>query len=130
MVSVPVTRTNTALVYSPLGKVFCLLKLRLRGPVFDGQSMTNKPNPNRDDLQDWTNTQLMHVYQGQLVTGMTAQNHTDGAFVDLRNQESFHEKFYLVVLEHAADQNSYLHMWEIIISSSHEGTCCLSTLSR
>ena len=55
------------------------------------------------------------------MTGKEAQPHTDGAFVDLRNQESFEEKFYLVVLEHASDHQSYLHMWEIIISSSDEG---------
>lgn len=72
-------------------------------------------------IQDWTNTQLLHVYQGQLVNGKEALPSTDGAFVDLRNQESFKEKFYLVVMEHAIDHQSYLHMWEIVISSLEEG---------
>lgn len=68
-------------------------------------------------VQDWTSTQLLHVYQGQLVTGTTVDATRDAAFIDLRNQQSFSETFYLVVLERSADHHSYLHMWEIIVSS-------------
>lgn len=70
--------------------------------------------------QDWTCTQLLHVYQEQLITGTEAY-HSDGAFIDLRNLQSFEEKFYLVVLEKSADGLSFLHMWEIIISSLQTG---------
>jgi len=71
------------------------------------------------DPQDWTSTLLLHVYQGQLISDPTMDSGNEGAFIDLRNLDSFEEKFYLVVIEKGADNQSYLHMWEIIISSIH-----------
>lgn len=54
------------------------------------------------------------------MTGTDVDAARDAAFIDLRNEESFAETFYLVVLEKSADQHSYLHMWEIIVSSLHD----------
>ncbi|XP_064608806.1 dmX-like protein 2 isoform X2 [Liolophura sinensis] len=73
--------------------------------------------------QDWQQTQLLHVFQEQLIVGRHSNktNHTQPPslepMVDLHNMASFDEQFYLVVLEGLTEGGSMLHMWKIIISS-------------
>ena len=80
----------------------------------------------------WQQTQILHVFQEQLVTGKSSHkgdNNMD-PIVDLRSLGSFEEVFYLVVLEKNAEGVSTLHMWKITISSSQTGGSngeCLSS---
>ncbi|EEC14047.1 dual oxidase maturation factor, putative [Ixodes scapularis] len=87
---------------------------------------------------DWQNTQLLHVFQEQLIVGAKSGGTLAGvlgpqeesqerqvglletsyqAFVDLRHSSDFEEPFYLVVLEKAESGRSALHMWRLVISS-------------
>lgn len=73
-----------------------------------------------DAKQDWQETQLLHVFQEQLLTGKVPIDSTMEnleAFVDLRNLASFEEHFYLVLLEKSKHGGSVLHMWKITIAS-------------
>lgn len=100
-----------------------------------------------DATHDWQNTQLLHVFQEQLIVGIkpTTSSSSSGAggggrdggggseealekhvglletsyqaFVDLRHSAVFEEPFYLVVLEKADGGRSVLHMWRILIAS-------------
>lgn len=81
---------------------------------------------------DWQNTQLLHVFQDQLIrcdkaykSWMKRQESSTGltepgldAVVDLRHSAVFEEPFYLVVLEKNEASRSVLHMWKLVISSS------------
>ncbi|KAJ8305006.1 hypothetical protein KUTeg_018589 [Tegillarca granosa] len=70
------------------------------------------------DAKDWQQTQLLHVFQDQMVTGKPGMNAANmEACVDLRNTGSFSEHFYLVLLEKNKEGGSTLHMWKITISS-------------
>ena len=90
-----------------------------------------------DAKHDWQNTQLLHVFQEQLILGNLPKQKDDKkkskdpftkitsdlkvpdgqASVDLVNvAHSFEEIFYLVVVEKTGT-SSTLHMWQIIISS-------------
>lgn len=76
-----------------------------------------------DAKQDWQETQLLHVFQEQLLTGkvpVDSSLENMEAFVDLRNLTSFEEHFYLVLLEKSKSGGSILHMWKITIAS-HSG---------
>ncbi|XP_023230378.1 dmX-like protein 2 [Centruroides sculpturatus] len=85
-----------------------------------------------DATHDWKNTQLLHIFQEQLITGYKSplKMHVDDesqkmglfepdlqAVVDLRHSSVFEEPFYLVVLEKEENGDSVLHMWRILISS-------------
>ena len=84
-------------------------------------------------VHDWQNTQLLHVFQDQLirgdraykswakrqqVTGLTDER--SGAVVDLRHSAVFEEPFYLVVIEKSDRGQSVIHMWKLVISSQSE----------
>ncbi|CAM1299293.1 DMXL1 (predicted), partial [Pycnogonum litorale] len=76
---------------------------------------------------DWQNTQLLHVFQEQLITGESKQldvhptlfGPQHQAIIDLHNTTVFEHPFYLVVLEKNVDK-SVLHMWKVVISSQPE----------
>uniref|UniRef100_T1IMB2 RAVE complex protein Rav1 C-terminal domain-containing protein n=1 Tax=Strigamia maritima TaxID=126957 RepID=T1IMB2_STRMM len=77
-----------------------------------------------DAVHDWQNTQLLHVFQEQLITGerndVLSNNIMDaglGAMVDLQQSSIFEEPFYLVVIEKDQSGGSTLHMWRIVIAS-------------
>ena len=71
-------------------------------------------------LQKGQQTQLLHVFQEQLLTGKMSKGDTSSTMepiVDLRNLGSFEELFYLVVLEKNNDPGSTIHMWKMTIAS-------------
>ena len=86
-----------------------------------------------DAVHDWTNTQLLHVFQEQLIRGDSSDAYQSwnekqmnqkgladsslGAVVDLRHSAVFEEPFYLVVIEKNESQQSVLHMWRLLIAS-------------
>ncbi|XP_076665130.1 rabconnectin-3 alpha isoform X3 [Andrena cerasifolii] len=88
-----------------------------------------------DATHDWQNTQFLHVFQEQLITGDrndekqagtdTAANDlglmesTLDAMVDLQQSTIFEEPFYIVVLERT-QQGTTVHMWRLIIASQPE----------
>lgn len=69
----------------------------------------------------WQNTQFLHVYQEQLITGQRMQNlhHMTGddAMVDLQQSIVFEQPFYIVLLERT-DLNTIIHMWNLTIASN------------
>ncbi|XP_053689152.1 dmX-like protein 2 isoform X2 [Sabethes cyaneus] len=84
-----------------------------------------------DASHDWQNTQLLHVFQEQLITGERSEEpiivghdnkHSGlmdgqmGAMVDLQRNAQFEEPFYLVVLERTQNGTT-VHMWRIVIAS-------------
>ncbi|XP_041980851.1 dmX-like protein 2 isoform X4 [Aricia agestis] len=88
-----------------------------------------------DAAHDWHNTQLLHVFQEQLITGERTTHDPEGsdsgvdssgintiteagleAIVDLRKAAVFNEPFYIVVLERT-DGGSTVHMWRLNVSS-------------
>lgn len=89
-----------------------------------------------DATHDWQNTQFLHVFQEQLITGERAENELfveRGAFetgdpvgglmekemdamVDLQRNSVFEEPFYIVVLERTT-KGTTVHMWRIVIAS-------------
>ncbi|XP_053611658.1 dmX-like protein 2 isoform X3 [Plodia interpunctella] len=88
-----------------------------------------------DATHDWHNTQLLHVFQEQLITGERTSTDTSNAnqsgdnsdvntiteagleaIVDLRKAAVFNEPFYIVVLERT-DGGSTVHMWRLTVSS-------------
>ncbi|XP_054286224.1 dmX-like protein 2 isoform X3 [Macrosteles quadrilineatus] len=85
-----------------------------------------------DATHDWQNTQFLHVFQEQLITGesmglagtpggisLTEGSH--GAIVDLQQTKEFEEPFYLVVLERTT-QGTTVHTWRIVISSQTDNS--------
>ncbi|RWS31393.1 dmX-like protein 2 [Leptotrombidium deliense] len=86
-----------------------------------------------DAVHDWKNTQLLQVFQDQLIRGdkealrcWSAKQAKDspglvesslGAVVDLRHSAVFEEPFYLIVIEKNERGNSVIHMWKLVISS-------------
>ncbi|XP_049518236.1 dmX-like protein 2 isoform X5 [Dermacentor silvarum] len=95
-----------------------------------------------DATNDWQNTQLLHVFQEQLIMGakqgaLGGSTSAPGdetleknvglletsfqAFVDLRHTAVFEEPFYLVVLEKTGTGRTMLHMWRLVISSRAGG---------
>ena len=98
-----------------------------------------------DANHDWQNTQLLHVFQDQMICGDVCYNRKQqnkaasgskeedlnnpslfepglDAVVDLRHSEVFKEPFYLVLLEKNEQQQSVLHMWKLVISSQSDET--------
>ncbi|XP_064619402.1 dmX-like protein 1 isoform X3 [Lineus longissimus] len=79
-----------------------------------------------DAKQDWQQTQFLHIFQDQMITGQKNMKYdTNGqaqmeAIIDLRNITIFEENFFLVVIEKLNNGGSVLHMWRIIISSQPE----------
>lgn len=90
-----------------------------------------------DATHDWQNTQFLHVFQEQLVTGerneikpnvMNATVNNDigfmetqmGAMVDLQQNAIFEEPFYIVLIERTQN-GSTIHMWRIVIASQPQG---------
>ncbi|XP_032514293.2 dmX-like protein 2 isoform X1 [Danaus plexippus] len=87
-----------------------------------------------DATHDWHNTQLLHVFQEQLITGERTSSDCEStdsgvegsdanpaetgleAIVDLRKSAVFNEPFYIVVLERT-DGGSTVHMWRLTVSS-------------
>ncbi|XP_053676697.1 dmX-like protein 1 [Anopheles nili] len=84
-----------------------------------------------DATHDWQNTQFLHVFQEQLITGERTEladpfggvkptiglmDGGMGAMVDLQRNAQFEQPFYLVVLERTANGTT-LHMWRIVIAS-------------
>lgn len=89
-----------------------------------------------DATHDWQNTQFLHVFQEQLITGEKNDNKiasglTDsinapgfmeshlGAIVDLQRSAEFEEPFYIVIIERTT-KGSTIHMWRIVISSKSQ----------
>ncbi|XP_046400831.1 dmX-like protein 2 isoform X2 [Ischnura elegans] len=84
-----------------------------------------------DATHDWQNTQFLHVFQEQLITGEREtktgyelpkegdlglmETHL-GAMVDLQQSAVFEEPFYIVVLERAG-KSTVVHMWRLVIAS-------------
>lgn len=85
------------------------------------------------DLQDWQNTQFLHVFQEQLITGERGDDKTSisssehnadlglmetnlGAMVDLQQSSVFEEPFYIVVLERT-NKGTVVHMWRLVLAS-------------
>ena len=90
-----------------------------------------------DANHDWQNTQLLHVFQDQMICGDVCYSRKQNraskdlnnpslfepgldAVVDLRHSEVFTEPFYLVLLEKNENQQSVLHMWKLVISSQSD----------
>ncbi|CAB0020600.1 unnamed protein product [Nesidiocoris tenuis] len=82
-----------------------------------------------DACHDWQNTQLLHVFQSQLICGQKDElaktslgllENNMSAMVDLHHTAEFEEPFYLVVLERTT-QGTTLHMWRLVIASQPEG---------
>lgn len=86
-----------------------------------------------DATHDWQNTQFLHVFQEQLITGERTDSDSSGlieniitdgglmdkemdAMVDLQRNSVFEEPFYIVVLERTA-KGTTVHMWRIVIAS-------------
>uniref|UniRef100_A0A8D8YBH7 DmX-like protein 1 n=1 Tax=Cacopsylla melanoneura TaxID=428564 RepID=A0A8D8YBH7_9HEMI len=94
-----------------------------------------------DATHDWQNTQFLHVFQEQLITGERVRDHTSkpassggtgghhiglteshrGPMVDLQTSAEFEEPFYLVVLERT-NQGTTVHMWRLLIASQPDLT--------
>ncbi|XP_055296544.1 dmX-like protein 2 isoform X5 [Sitodiplosis mosellana] len=87
-----------------------------------------------DATHDWQNTQFLHVFQEQLITGErnevrtipVAENFDLGlmenqmsAIVDLQQNAVFEEPFYIVLIERTTN-GSTIHMWRIVIASQPE----------
>ncbi|XP_015792670.1 dmX-like protein 2 isoform X2 [Tetranychus urticae] len=87
-----------------------------------------------DATHDWQYTQLLHVFQDQMLRGeemafkcwnekqgqenLGLVEPSLGAVVDLRHYSAFREPFFLTVLEKDPDTGrSVLHMWRLVISS-------------
>ncbi|XP_055600709.1 dmX-like protein 2 isoform X2 [Uranotaenia lowii] len=88
-----------------------------------------------DAIHDWQNTQFLHVFQEQLITGERSEEPAIfgndgkhfglldgqlGAMVDLQRNSQFEEPFYLVVLERTHNGTT-VHMWRIVIASQPAG---------
>nr|CAD7457418.1 unnamed protein product [Timema tahoe] len=81
-----------------------------------------------DATHDWQNTQFLHVFQEQLITGERAEEKTTvnpdlgfmesqlAAMVDLQQTSVFEEPFYIVVLERT-NKGTVVHMWRLVIAS-------------
>ncbi|EAT41943.1 AAEL006472-PA, partial [Aedes aegypti] len=85
-----------------------------------------------DATHDWQNTQFLHVFQEQLITGERSEepifasgdnnkhfglmDGQMGAMVDLQRNAQFEEPFYIVVLERTQNGTT-VHMWRIVIAS-------------
>ncbi|KAL0271823.1 UNVERIFIED_CONTAM: hypothetical protein PYX00_008798 [Menopon gallinae] len=84
-----------------------------------------------DATHDWQNTQFLHVFQEQLITGERCEVISDGtkmspelglmetqlgAMVDLQQSAVFEEPFYIVVLERTGNGTT-VHMWRLVIAS-------------
>lgn len=88
-----------------------------------------------DATHDWQNTQFLHVFQEQLITGERTESDSSGlidiignepvgglmekemdAMVDLQRNSVFEEPFYIVVLERTT-RGTTVHMWRIVIAS-------------
>lgn len=91
-----------------------------------------------DATHDWQNTQFLHVFQEQLITGERTDSDSSGlidttgnepidpigglmekekdAMVDLQRNSVFEEPFYIVVLERTP-KGTTVHMWRIVIAS-------------
>lgn len=92
-----------------------------------------------DATHDWQNTQFLHVFQEQLITGERGESELNGlpmfestfdtgeavgglmekeldAMVDLQRNSVFEEPFYIVVLERTQNGTT-VHMWRIVIAS-------------
>lgn len=92
-----------------------------------------------DATHDWQNTQFLHVFQEQLVTGerneikpnvmnqSTINNDIGfmetqmGAMVDLQQNAIFEEPFYIVLIERTQN-GSTIHMWRIVIASQPQAS--------
>lgn len=97
-----------------------------------------------DATHDWQNTQFLHVFQEQLITGTRSESNGQGqqipaenlfqfpdfkehpqvglmetqmdAMVDLQRNAVFEEPFYIVVLERTTNGTT-VHMWRLLIAS-------------
>jgi DmX-like protein len=78
-------------------------------------------------MQDWQNTQFLHVFQEQLISGQRGaggllgpdlglMESQLGAMVDLQQAAAFEEPFYIVVLEKSG-KHTLVHMWRLVIAS-------------
>lgn len=88
-------------------------------------------DPISDAKHDWQNTQFLHVFQAQLITGsdsLTSKEALDkksgvqsdlDAIVDLQQNTEFEEPFYIVIIEKTL-KGSTIHMWRIVISSKEQ----------
>ncbi|XP_026847140.1 dmX-like protein 2 [Drosophila persimilis] len=92
-----------------------------------------------DAKHDWQNTQFLHVFQAQLITGgqrttasVDAQDVDEprynpflesdmDAIVDLQRNVDFEEPFYIVNIEKTL-RGSTIHMWRIVISSKQQNS--------
>lgn len=89
-----------------------------------------------DATHDWQNTQFLHVFQEQLITGernemktMPVTENFDigfmesqmSAMVDLQQNAVFEEPFYIVLIERTTN-GSTIHMWRIVIASQPESS--------
>ncbi|XP_043473124.1 dmX-like protein 2 isoform X3 [Leptopilina heterotoma] len=88
-----------------------------------------------DATHDWQNTQFLHVFQEQLITGERNDEKLPGldttindlglmestldAMVDLQQSAVFEEPFYIVVLERT-QKGTTVHMWRLVIASQPE----------
>ncbi|KAL5274949.1 DMXL1 family protein [Megaselia abdita] len=84
-----------------------------------------------DATHDWQNTQFLHVFQEQLITGERTDKQKSldedaqqpgfmeselSAMVDLQKNSEFEEPFYIVIIEKTIS-GSTIHMWRIVIAS-------------
>uniref|UniRef100_A0A336LP03 CSON007414 protein n=1 Tax=Culicoides sonorensis TaxID=179676 RepID=A0A336LP03_CULSO len=84
-----------------------------------------------DATHDWQNTQFLHVFQEQLITGKKLQISTFSkidemqpglidtkmeAMVNLQRDSTFEEPFYIVILE-KRQTGTTIHMWRLVIAS-------------
>nr|NP_572302.2 Rabconnectin-3A [Drosophila melanogaster]AAF46135.3 Rabconnectin-3A [Drosophila melanogaster] len=91
-----------------------------------------------DAKHDWQNTQFLHVFQAQLITGGQRTPQADphdleeprlnallesdmDAIVDLQRNADFEEPFYIVNIEKTL-RGSTIHMWRIVISSKQQSS--------
>ncbi|XP_022257757.1 dmX-like protein 2 isoform X5 [Limulus polyphemus] len=122
--------TSSGLGYRQLSlqetfKIISLQSTSRPGCIIELDSIANATH-------DWKNTQLLHVFQEQLIIGDNIMSkYSSGmegkgmglvepnlqAVIDLQHSSVFEEPFYLVVLEKNDEGLSVLHMWRLIIAS-------------
>ncbi|CAH1397585.1 unnamed protein product [Nezara viridula] len=110
--------------------------LRVYQAVIDARTLLAEVSSSerRSRIMDWQNTQLLHVFQAQLISGeressdraVNSVNNLNGslgliesslsAMVDLQQSAEFEEPFYLVVLERTA-HGTAIHTWRLVIAS-------------
>ncbi|XP_037932594.1 dmX-like protein 1 [Teleopsis dalmanni] len=130
---------SLASLYSNASSTIKMQKSKLHDKIkVVSQQSTSRPgciiqlDPISDAKHDWQNTQFLHVFQEQLITGGKSVtkylNNSQGlleadldAIVDLHENNEFEEPFFIVIIEKTI-KGSTIHVWQITISSKLESS--------